>query len=73
MYVLGINAYHADASACILKNENLIAAAEEERFGRVKHQAGFPIKAIEFCLNFFCSFGEFLFNNNIFFANAIII
>ena len=42
MYILGINAYHADASACILNDEILIAAAEEERFGRIKHQAGFP-------------------------------
>ena len=50
MLILGINAYHADASACILKDNVLVAAAEEERFGRIKHLAGFPIKAIEFCL-----------------------
>ena len=50
MLILGINAYHADASACILKDNVLVAAAEEERFVRVKHLAGFPIKAIEFCL-----------------------
>ena len=50
MFILGINAYHADASACILEDNQIIAAAEEERFGRIKHQAGFPIKAIDFCL-----------------------
>jgi carbamoyltransferase len=50
MYILGINAYHADASACIYHNGELIAAAEEERFRRIKHWAGFPTIAIEFCL-----------------------
>ncbi|HTN20048.1 MAG TPA: carbamoyltransferase C-terminal domain-containing protein [Pelobium sp.] len=50
MYILGINAYHADASACIYHNDQLIAAAEEERFRRIKHWAGFPTVAIEFCL-----------------------
>lgn len=50
MYILGINAYHADASACILKDGQLLAASEEERFTRVKHWIGFPVKAIEFCL-----------------------
>ena len=45
MYILGINAYHADASACILNDEILIATAEE-RFGRIKHQAGFPKKQL---------------------------
>ncbi len=50
MIILGINAYHADASAAILVNGKLIAATEEERFTRTKHWAGFPLKAIEFCL-----------------------
>ena len=50
MIVLGINAYHADSSAAIFKNGILIAASEEERFRRIKHWAGFPSKAIEFCL-----------------------
>lgn len=48
--ILGINAYHADSAACILVNGRLIAAAEEERFRRVKHWAGFPSQAIEYCL-----------------------
>ena len=50
MFILGINAYHADASAAIFKDGELIAATEEERFRRVKHWAGFPSQAIEFCL-----------------------
>jgi carbamoyltransferase len=48
--VLGINAYHADSSACILVDGELVAAAEEERFRRIKHWAGFPSHAIRFCL-----------------------
>jgi carbamoyltransferase len=50
MIILGINAYHADASAAILVNGKLIAATEEERFTRTKHWAGFPQQAIDFCL-----------------------
>jgi carbamoyltransferase len=50
MYILGINAYHGDASAAIIHNGKLIAAAEEERFSRFKHCAGFPTQAIKYCL-----------------------
>jgi len=50
MYILGINAYHADSSAAIFKDGEMIAATEEERFTRVKHWAGFPAQAIQFCL-----------------------
>ena len=50
MYVIGINAFHGDSSACLLKNGVLIAAAEEERFRRIKHWAGFPSEAIRWCL-----------------------
>ena len=50
MIIVGINAYHADASAAIFVNGTMIAAIEEERFTRVKHWAGFPKLAIEFCL-----------------------
>jgi carbamoyltransferase len=49
-YVLGLNAYHGDSSACILRDGVLVAAAEEERFRRVKHWAGFPEQAIRYCL-----------------------
>lgn len=50
MFVLGINAYHGDSSACLIRDGVLIAAAEEERFRRVKHWAGFPSEAIRSCL-----------------------
>ncbi len=49
--VLGINAYHGDASACLLIDGKLIAAAEEERFLRIKHWAGFPKESIKYCLS----------------------
>jgi carbamoyltransferase len=50
LYILGINAYHGGASACLIEDGRLIAAAEEERFTRVKYWAGFPFKAIEYVL-----------------------
>ena len=50
MYILGINAYHGDASAAIIKDGQLLAAVEEERFNRIKHCAGFPTLAIQYCL-----------------------
>src|SRR5215213_6183029 len=51
MNILGINAYHGDAAAAIVKDGRLIVAAEEERFNRFKHSAGFPEQAIRYCLN----------------------
>jgi carbamoyltransferase len=48
--ILGINAYHADAAACIVRDGVLLAAVEEERFRRIKHWAGFPSLAIAYCL-----------------------
>lgn len=51
MYILGLNAYHGDSSACIFKDGKLIAAIEEERIRRVKHWAGFPSESIKFCLD----------------------
>src|SRR4030042_4019338 len=50
MIILGINSYHADSSACILRNGELLAAVEEERFKRIKHWAGFPTQSIKYCL-----------------------
>jgi carbamoyltransferase len=50
MIILGINAFHADASAALFVDGKLIAAIEEERFRRIKHWAGFPEMAIQFCL-----------------------
>jgi carbamoyltransferase len=50
MNILGINAYHGGASACLIQDGKLIAAVEEERFSRVKYQAGFPVQSIRFVL-----------------------
>ena len=49
-YILGLNFLHSDSSACILRNGLLIAAAEEERFLRIKHTSSFPIQSINYCL-----------------------
>ena len=51
MYILGLNAYHGDSSACLLNNGVLVAAVEEERFRRIKHWAGFPSESIKYCLS----------------------
>jgi len=51
-YILGLNAYHPDSSACIIKDGQLLAAVEEERFRRIKHWSGFPKEAIRYCLKF---------------------
>ena len=48
--ILGLNAYHGDSAACIVVGGKLIAAAEEERFRRIKHWAGFPSEAIRYCM-----------------------
>ncbi len=48
--ILGLNAYHADSAACLVRDGELIAAAEEERFCRIKHWAGLPSEAVRFCL-----------------------
>src|SRR5215813_12410754 len=50
MNILGINAYHGNASAAIVCDGRLVAAVEEERFNRVKYAAGFPAEAIRYCL-----------------------
>jgi len=50
MNILGINAYHSNASAALVCDGRLIAAVEEERFNRVKYAAGFPVAAIRYCL-----------------------
>jgi len=54
MYILGISAFYHDSAACLIKDGKIIAAAQEERFTRKKHDHGFPINAINFCLNFDC-------------------
>jgi len=50
MNIIGINAFHADSSACLIIDGKLISAVEEERFNRIKHWAGFPVASIKYCL-----------------------
>jgi len=50
MTILGLNAFHGDSAACLIVDGKLVAAAEEERFRRIKHWAGLPTMAIDFCL-----------------------
>src|SRR5580704_7120855 len=50
MNILGLNAFHGDASAALLSDGQLVAAVEEERFNRIKHWAGFPALAARWCL-----------------------
>ena len=50
MYILGISAFYHDSAACLVKDGEIIAAAQEERFTRLKHDARFPHHAIEYCL-----------------------
>ena len=52
MVILGINAFHADSSACLVVDGKVIIAIEEERLKRVKHWAGFPVLSIQKCLEF---------------------
>src|SRR3984885_10013049 len=49
--ILGINPYHPDAAACLVRGGSLGAPAEEERFRRIKHWAGFPSRAVGYCLH----------------------
>jgi len=51
VYILGINAFHADAASSLLKNGKIVNACEEERITRIKHCAGFPYESIKWCLN----------------------
>jgi len=50
MYILGISAFYHDSAACLLKNGEIVAAAQEERFSRIKHDQAFPSNAIKYCL-----------------------
>jgi len=50
MIILGISCFYHDAAACLLKDSKIIAAAEEERFTRKKHDNSFPFNAIDYCL-----------------------
>ena len=50
MYILGISAYYHDSAACLIKDGDIVAAAQEERFTRKKHDHRFPAAAVEYCL-----------------------
>ena len=50
MLILGISAYYHDSAACFLRDGEIVAAAQEERFSRKKHDPDFPAKAIRYCL-----------------------
>ena len=52
MIILGISAFYHDSAAAIIADGKIIAAAQEERFSRVKHDLTFPFKAIKYCLEF---------------------
>src|SRR2546423_13016028 len=53
--ILGISAFYHDSAAALVEDGNIVAAAQEERFTRRKHDAAFPANAIEYCLNAACS------------------
>jgi carbamoyltransferase len=50
MYILGVSAYYHDSAACLVRDGEIVAAAQEERFTRKKHDQDFPANAVEFCL-----------------------
>ncbi len=50
MYILGLSAFYHYSAACLVKDGEIIAAAQEERFTRKKHDHAFPSNAIQFCL-----------------------
>src|SRR5882672_5343567 len=50
MRILGISAYYHDSAAALIRDGEIIAAAQEERFSRKKHDARFPVHAVEYCL-----------------------
>ena len=52
MYILGISCFYHDSAAALIKDGELVAASEEERFSRIKHDNGFPHHAIQFCLDY---------------------
>ena len=51
MYILGISAFYHDSAACLVKDDDIFAAAQEERFSRKKHDFNFPTNAIQYCLS----------------------
>ena len=51
MYILGVSALYHDSAACLVKDGEIVAAAQEERFTRIKHDSSFPVNAIRYCLS----------------------
>ena len=51
MYILGISAFYHDSAACLIYEDEIVSAAQEERFTRIKHDANFPHNAISYCLS----------------------
>ena len=51
MYILGISAFYHDSAACLIRDGDIVAAAQEERFTRKKHDDSFPVEAIKYCLD----------------------
>jgi len=50
MYILGISAYYHDSAACLVRDGEIVSAAQEERFTRKRHDQEFPLRAVEYCL-----------------------
>ena len=50
-YIIGISCFYHDSAAALIKNGEIVSAVQEERFTRIKHDSGFPINAIRYCLN----------------------
>ena len=50
-FVLGVSAFYHDSAAALVIDGQIAAAAQEERFTRIKHDAGFPVRAVQYCLN----------------------
>jgi predicted NodU family carbamoyl transferase len=50
MHILGISAYYHDAAACLMRDGEIVAAAQEEQYTRKKHDSAFPVQAIGYCL-----------------------
>jgi len=50
VYIIGLSAFYHDSAAALLQNDEILAAAQEERFSRKKHDSGFPLNAVRYCL-----------------------
>jgi carbamoyltransferase len=48
--ILGISAFYHDSAAALVRDGKIVAAAQEERFSRIRHDSGFPVKSLEYCL-----------------------